>query len=93
MPAGLADPETVSFSTSGVPVLRSQQLLAELGYPPRQLHPPVRPTGAGQRTDQRSRGQPVGAARHLRVAFLQYPVVPVLSVDARPGQRRDWRVR
>jgi peptidoglycan hydrolase-like protein with peptidoglycan-binding domain len=34
LPAGLADPETVSFSTEGVPILRTQQLLAELGYLP-----------------------------------------------------------
>jgi peptidoglycan hydrolase-like protein with peptidoglycan-binding domain len=34
VPTGLADPGTVSFSIQGVPVLRSQQLLAELGYLP-----------------------------------------------------------
>lgn len=34
VPAGLAHPETTSFSTVGAPILRSEQLLAELGYLP-----------------------------------------------------------
>ncbi len=34
VPAGLAAPDTVSFSVEGVSVLRSEQLLAELGYLP-----------------------------------------------------------
>ena len=52
VPAGLADPETVSFSTSGVPVLRSQQLLAELGYLPVSFTLPSGQAGVEQRANQ-----------------------------------------
>lgn len=34
VPAGLADPDTASFNVQGVPILRTEQLLAELGYLP-----------------------------------------------------------
>jgi len=34
VPAGLADPETASFDVQGVSILRTEQLLAELGYLP-----------------------------------------------------------
>ncbi len=34
VPAGLATPDTASFNTQGVPILRSEQLLAELGFLP-----------------------------------------------------------
>ncbi len=47
VPSGLADPETVSFNTAGVPILRSQQLLAELGYLPVSFTPPSGQSGLG----------------------------------------------
>jgi peptidoglycan hydrolase-like protein with peptidoglycan-binding domain len=34
VPAGLAETETASFDVQGVPILRTEQLLAELGYLP-----------------------------------------------------------
>ncbi|HTT88730.1 MAG TPA: L,D-transpeptidase family protein [Acidimicrobiales bacterium] len=34
VPRSLADPETASFNVQGVPILRTEQLLAELGYLP-----------------------------------------------------------
>jgi len=60
--AGLAHPRTSSFMVEGVPLLRAQQLLAELGYLPLRFGPPdnadlgAEPAKAGQVSVEPQRG-------------------------------------
>ena len=84
VPAGLADPETVSFSTSGVPVLRSQQLLAELGYLPVSFTLPSGQPGLSSEPTSASEVSPSALPGTFSWRFSNIP--SSLSSQWAPGQ-------
>ena len=75
-------PDTVSFSTAGRARSAEPAAPGRAGLPSGQLYPSARPAGIGQRTNRRHGGQPRRAARHVLVAVLEHPVVPVLALGA-----------
>ncbi len=84
VPAGLADPETVSFSTAGVPMLRSQQLLAELGYLPVSFTLPSGQAGLGSEPTAATEVSPSALPGTFVWRFSNIP--STLSSQWVPGQ-------
>ena len=84
VPAGLADPETVSFSTAGVPILRSQQLLAELGYLPVGFTLPSGQAGLGSEPTAATEVSPSALPGTFAWRFSNIP--STLSSQWVPGQ-------
>ena len=84
VPAGLADPETVSFSTAGVPILRTQQLLAELGYLPVSFTLPTGQSALGSEPTNAAEVSPSALPGTFSWRFSNIP--SSLSSQWAPGQ-------
>ncbi len=88
VPAGAGRSRHGQLQRAGRAYSSHRAVAGRTGLPPGQLHPGGRATGVKQRTDRRVGGQPGRPARQLLLALLQRPVVIVLALGPRPGQRR-----